>query len=142
MSMDDFKKACKKIQTIPLGNAQTQSAHPSETPTTPTTPTTAATPAIPANPAAPSGSGSTEIVKRVKVKANTGYTAFIKRQLEEQGIAVTPDNITKAKSQFEAINVDKDGNELVGTYNGKKQEWQGNRFLHLDVTYKVPKFNV
>ena len=46
------------------------------------------------------------------------------------------------KKQFQAVNVDSKGRELVGTYNGKNKKWQGNRFLRLDVEYKVPKFNI
>ena len=86
-----------------------------------------------------------EIVKTVKIKARQGYNAFIKTQLQEQGVTnPTSEQITKAKRQFEAANPKTDGSQAyVHTWNqSSKPEWIGNKYLIAGETYKVPKFDV
>ncbi|MBR6098982.1 hypothetical protein IKP85_04475 [bacterium] len=63
------------------------------------------------------------------------YTNMIKEMLRQQGIEPTAENIRKAKEQFEALNPG-----AVKTYNGRRQDWKGNRYVIAYETVKVPKF--
>ena len=71
------------------------------------------------------------------VPKGTSYTGMIKSALEEQGIEPTPENIKKAKDQFEAANPG-----AVHIYNGKRTEWRGNKFLYTDAEVQIPKFTM
>ena len=72
-----------------------------------------------------------------KVKKGEGYTQIIKRELEKQGIEPAPENIKKAKEQFEQLNPN-----AVQTYSGSNKTWQGNKFLYINAEIYIPKFDI
>ncbi len=71
------------------------------------------------------------------VPKGAGYTAVIKSALVTQGIEPTPENVEKAKAQFEQANPD-----AVKVYNGIFKKKRGAKFLLSNATVNIPKFNV
>lgn len=71
------------------------------------------------------------------VPQGQGYTTMIKQALVTQGISPTPENIRKAKAQFEAANPG-----AVHTYKGKRQDWKGNKYLIANSRVNIPNFNL
>lgn len=74
---------------------------------------------------------------KYKIPKNITYTNMIKQMLKDQGIEPTKENIAKAREQFEALNPN-----AVKTYNGKRAEWKGNRYVLYNDVVKVPKFEI
>lgn len=72
------------------------------------------------------------------VPKGKGYTTMIKEALIAQGIKVTPENIQKAKEQFEKANPE----GTVKTYTGKNPQWQGNSYLLANAKVYIPKFEI
>lgn len=82
-------------------------------------------------------SGNPVVGKPYIVPQGMSYTNIIKSALEAQGIEPTPENIKKAKAQFEATNP---GAVLI--YNGKKQAWHGNKYLLVNTKVNIPQFKM
>lgn len=74
---------------------------------------------------------------KYKIPKNITYTNMIKKMLQEQGIEPTKENIAKAKEQFETLNPNS-----VKTYNGKRKEWHGNKYVLYSEVVNVPKFDM
>lgn len=61
----------------------------------------------------------------------------MREKLKEQGFKATPDNIRKAKAQFESANPE----GTVRTYrDGKRKEWIGNQYLLAGAKVYIPQF--
>ncbi len=78
-----------------------------------------------------------ENTTKYKVKENDGYIRLLKRELQKQGIAVTPDNIKKASEQFKKANPG-----AVKLYNGSVKKWKGNEYLIAGTTVNIPQFKI
>ncbi len=72
-----------------------------------------------------------------KVPEGISYTNMIKQALISQGINPTAENIKIAKTQFEQANPN-----AVHIYNGKRQDWQGNKYLLANDNVHIPNFKI
>lgn len=126
LSLSDVNKP--NVQVPDSGNGTNPAASPSPTPS----PNNNITNPTPENTSEEPAAGATYTVPQ-----GITYTNMIKSALKAQGIDPTPENIQKAKSQFEAANPG-----AVHTYNGKRQEWHGNKYLLAKAQVNIPQFKM
>lgn len=130
MSINDFKKSATSMNIMPLKALQPQQQNSSQTTTQNTV--------QPQQPQQPQQNQQPVNNKpNYTVKQGQGYTAIIKKALQDQGIEPTKENIQKAKIQFEKANPG-----AVHTYNGKRKEWHGNKYLYADAQVFIPQFKI
>ena len=123
MSKKDFAKSCYRLDTTAMNkNAQ------NELPTNNDNSNNVQPPKIVPN---------TNNKPNYTVPKGKGYTTLIKEKLLEQGFKVTPENIKKARAQFESANP----KGTVRTYeNGKRKDWIGNQYLLAGAKVYIPQF--
>lgn len=120
MSMEDFKKSVKSVSVIPLNNSGTGNVNGTN-----------------GSNGSNGANGANKLKPNYTVPEGKGYTTMIKEALISQGISPTPENIEKAKAQFEEANPG-----AVQIYKGGRREWHGNKFLYKNAKVHIPNFKM
>lgn len=146
MTIEDFKKAAKKLSCTPLnsnaGTSPTPQANNSNSNggTTPTTPSqnSGGNASVQPNSGNPVQNHSNPVnVGTYTVPKGASYTNLIKDALIQQGIEPTAANIKKAKAQFAKANPG-----AVHTYNKPGHKYHGNKYLIADAQVNIPQFQM
>lgn len=146
MTIEDFKKAAKKLSCTPLntnaGNSTTPPVNNNgsgsgQSPTPPSGNSGGNGNVAPGNGQPAQNPSSSVNVGTYTVPKGAYYTNLIKDALIQQGIEPTPTNIKKAKAQFAKANPG-----AVHTYNKPGHKYHGNKYLIADAKVNIPQFQM
>lgn len=146
MTIEDFKKAAKKLSCTPLnsnaGNSTTTPVNNNgsgngQSPTRPSRNSGGSGNVPPSNGQSAQNPSSSVNVGKYKVPKGASYNKLIKDALIQQGIEPTLANIKKAKAQFVKANP-----RALHTFNKPGHKYHGNKYLIANATVNIPQFQM